>query len=56
VKCSEVSNSLSDSEASESLPKNRIVSTDDRPSATAIGMPSSMNANSMTNRAAVVTP
>ena len=34
VKCSEVSNNLSESEASESLPKNRIVSSDDRPSAT----------------------
>jgi hypothetical protein len=55
VNCSEVSNSLSESDASESRPNRRIVSTDDNPSATAIGMPSSMNANSIANSAPVVT-
>jgi hypothetical protein len=54
VKCSLVSKSLSASDGRESCPKKRIVSTDDRPSAIAIGMPISMNANSMTNRIAVV--
>ena len=54
VKCSEVSNSLSASEASESCAKNMIVSSDESPSAIAIGMPRSMNVNSRMNRIAVV--
>src|SRR5690606_11065821 len=54
VKCSDVSYIFSDKDASESWPKKRMVRMEDRPSATATGVPMNMNTNSMMKRAVVV--
>ena len=54
VKCSDVSYILRDSEASESVPKNRMVRMEESPRATATGVPMNMNTNSMTKSAIVV--
>ena len=54
VYCSDVSNSLSVSDASESCAKIRIVSNDDRPRAMATGMPISINTKSKIKSRAIV--
>src|SRR5690554_6206605 len=54
VKCSDVSYIFSDNEARESVPKKKMVRMDERPNATATGMPRNMNPNSMMKSAAIV--